>query len=404
MVRRAALDETRPLARIVRGRSRAARGAASTRGRPCIPRMPPSCSVPVIARRGRWPLRAATRSRARRPRAVAEIAEGLPVSRQAVSQHLRVLKEARLVSDRAEGTRRIYAVDVAGLVALRADLDRFWAEALSAFKAAVENVDHTRRRRHARGARAPPARALRRQGRRDEGHLRLGGRLEGPARQVRGARRGRCAMKLHTGAHTPNGKRVRICAAECGMPLDMALLDFQKGENRSPGSRPRWPIRCAGRYAALAVLLLLPRRSVLHHARRRAPHQGAYWCARRRGAVRIGRAVAGAFRARPRAAARRARARDRSLRTRRHRARLHVGALPAAPLRPLGVPEPARMAGASASARELARGDAPAWSTCIVMASHRAGPRPEAGKGPARAVRCARRQLQPIELPQFRHL
>lgn len=81
----------------------------------------------------------------RRPRAVADIAEGLPISRPAVSQHLRILKEARLVSDRAEGTRRIYAVDVAGLVALRADLDRFWAEALSAFKAVAESVEHTER-------------------------------------------------------------------------------------------------------------------------------------------------------------------------------------------------------------------------------------------------------------------
>jgi DNA-binding transcriptional ArsR family regulator len=77
----------------------------------------------------------------RRPRAVAEIAEGLPISRPAVSQHLRILKEARLVSDRAEGTRRIYAVDVAGLAALRADLDRFWTHALSSFKDAVEKAE-----------------------------------------------------------------------------------------------------------------------------------------------------------------------------------------------------------------------------------------------------------------------
>ena len=77
----------------------------------------------------------------RRPRAVAELAEGLPISRPAVSQHLRVLKEACLVSDRAEGTRRIYAVDVAGLAALRADLDRFWTQALSNFKAAVEKTE-----------------------------------------------------------------------------------------------------------------------------------------------------------------------------------------------------------------------------------------------------------------------
>jgi len=74
----------------------------------------------------------------KRPRAVTELAEGLPISRPAVSQHLRVLKKARLVADRAEGTRRIYAVDIAGLAALRADLDRFWTQALAGFKAAVE--------------------------------------------------------------------------------------------------------------------------------------------------------------------------------------------------------------------------------------------------------------------------
>lgn len=77
----------------------------------------------------------------RRPRAVTDLADGLPVSRPAVSQHLRILKEARLVSDRAEGTRRIYAVDVAGLAALRADLDRFWTHALSSFKDAVEKAE-----------------------------------------------------------------------------------------------------------------------------------------------------------------------------------------------------------------------------------------------------------------------
>jgi DNA-binding transcriptional ArsR family regulator len=72
------------------------------------------------------------------PRSVGELAEGLPISRPAVSQHLKVLKDARLIRDRAEGTRRIYAVDPAGLAKLRADLDRFWTHALAAFKAAVE--------------------------------------------------------------------------------------------------------------------------------------------------------------------------------------------------------------------------------------------------------------------------
>ena len=74
-----------------------------------------------------------------RPRAVGELARDLPVSRPAVSQHLRVLKHAGLVSDRAEGTRRVYAVNPAGLEALRADLDRLWTHALSAFKAVAES-------------------------------------------------------------------------------------------------------------------------------------------------------------------------------------------------------------------------------------------------------------------------
>jgi DNA-binding transcriptional ArsR family regulator len=73
-----------------------------------------------------------------RPRSVGELAFDLPVSRPAVSQHLRVLKDAGLVSDRPEGTRRIYSVNPAGLEALRADLDRFWTHALAAFKTAVE--------------------------------------------------------------------------------------------------------------------------------------------------------------------------------------------------------------------------------------------------------------------------
>lgn len=73
-----------------------------------------------------------------RPRAVGELADELPVSRPAVSQHLKVLKNAGLVMDRAEGTRRIYRLRPDGLGALRADLDRFWTQALAAYKAAVE--------------------------------------------------------------------------------------------------------------------------------------------------------------------------------------------------------------------------------------------------------------------------
>jgi DNA-binding transcriptional ArsR family regulator len=75
------------------------------------------------------------------PLPVGEIARGLPVSRPAVSQHLKVLKDAGLVTDRAEGTRRVYAIDPRGLGAMRAWLDQFWAEALDAFKAEVERQD-----------------------------------------------------------------------------------------------------------------------------------------------------------------------------------------------------------------------------------------------------------------------
>jgi DNA-binding transcriptional ArsR family regulator len=72
------------------------------------------------------------------PRAVGEIAAGLPVSRPAVSQHLKVLKEAGLVSDRQDGARRIYAIDPKGLGAMRAWLDQFWDRALEALKAEIE--------------------------------------------------------------------------------------------------------------------------------------------------------------------------------------------------------------------------------------------------------------------------
>ncbi len=76
---------------------------------------------------------------AARPRAVGELAGELPVSRPAVSQHLKVLKGAGLVVDRAAGTRRIYELDPGGVDALRAYLDRFWNQALAAFKDAVEH-------------------------------------------------------------------------------------------------------------------------------------------------------------------------------------------------------------------------------------------------------------------------
>ena len=64
---------------------------------------------------------------------VGEIARGLPVSRPAVSQHLRVLKAAGLVSDRAAGTRRVYHIDPTGLAAIRAWLDQFWDAAMQAY-------------------------------------------------------------------------------------------------------------------------------------------------------------------------------------------------------------------------------------------------------------------------------
>ncbi|NOU28518.1 MAG: winged helix-turn-helix transcriptional regulator [Polyangiaceae bacterium] len=80
---------------------------------------------------------------ASRPRSVADAAEHVPVSRPAVSQHLRVLKSAGLVRDRAEGTRRIYELDQDGLVALRAYLDRFWDRALSRFQMAAERAART---------------------------------------------------------------------------------------------------------------------------------------------------------------------------------------------------------------------------------------------------------------------
>ena len=74
-----------------------------------------------------------------RPRAVGELAGELPISRPAVSQHLKVLKDAGLVVDRPVGARRIYQLSPDGVGALRDDLDRFWTQALAAYKAAVEH-------------------------------------------------------------------------------------------------------------------------------------------------------------------------------------------------------------------------------------------------------------------------
>jgi DNA-binding transcriptional ArsR family regulator len=86
-----------------------------------------------------------------RPSAVGELAAGLPVSRPAVSQHLRVLKRARLVTDRQVGTRRIYAVDPDGVREVREYWERFWSQALAGFKTAAdteaEQRADTRRKR-----------------------------------------------------------------------------------------------------------------------------------------------------------------------------------------------------------------------------------------------------------------
>jgi DNA-binding transcriptional ArsR family regulator len=75
---------------------------------------------------------------AKRSLSVGELAATLPVSRPAVSQHLKVLKEAGLVTHQPDGTRRVYRVDPRGIEAMRSYLDRFWDRALAAFKAAAE--------------------------------------------------------------------------------------------------------------------------------------------------------------------------------------------------------------------------------------------------------------------------
>ena len=99
------------------------------------------------------PTRRAVFERLRKgPRAVGEIAEGLPVSRPAVSQHLKVLKAARLVTAYRDGTRQFYAIDTQGLADVRAYLDTFWGDALNAFKAYAEK-DAPRPRARRKGSR-----------------------------------------------------------------------------------------------------------------------------------------------------------------------------------------------------------------------------------------------------------
>jgi DNA-binding transcriptional ArsR family regulator len=78
-----------------------------------------------------------------RPQAVGELADALPISRPAVSQHLRVLKEAGLVTERAAGTRRIYRLNPAGVAALRDQLDTYWNRALAGYQDVVASPDAT---------------------------------------------------------------------------------------------------------------------------------------------------------------------------------------------------------------------------------------------------------------------
>jgi DNA-binding transcriptional ArsR family regulator len=77
------------------------------------------------------------------PQSVGDLASALPVSRPAVSQHLKHLKDAGLVTDRADGTRRVYRIDPAGLGVIRQWLDRFWDDSLTAFKAEAEKDPET---------------------------------------------------------------------------------------------------------------------------------------------------------------------------------------------------------------------------------------------------------------------
>jgi len=79
-----------------------------------------------------------------RPRAVGQLAEVLPISRPAVSHHLKLLRTAGLVDDRAEGTRRIYHANPDGLAELRAQLERFWNQLLANFKQLVEQPEEDR--------------------------------------------------------------------------------------------------------------------------------------------------------------------------------------------------------------------------------------------------------------------
>jgi DNA-binding transcriptional ArsR family regulator len=85
--------------------------------------------------------RAIVTSLAEKPQSVGELAAELPISRPAVSQHLKILKDAGLVTDRAAGTRRVYRLNPVGVAALRDQLDTFWTRALATYKDIVEQPD-----------------------------------------------------------------------------------------------------------------------------------------------------------------------------------------------------------------------------------------------------------------------
>ena len=95
----------------------------------------------ALGDRTRW---AIVERLAREPMSVRQLADGLPVSRPAVSQHLRVLGDAGLVTSVPEGTRRIYRLDPTGIDSMRASLDRLWGDALAAFAAAVHEEKEER--------------------------------------------------------------------------------------------------------------------------------------------------------------------------------------------------------------------------------------------------------------------
>jgi DNA-binding transcriptional ArsR family regulator len=88
--------------------------------------------------------RAIVQHLADRPRSVRELADQLPVSRPAVSQHLKVLKDAGLVAERTSGTRRIYRLNPEGVAALRDQLDTFWNRALDSYAEVAEQPKETR--------------------------------------------------------------------------------------------------------------------------------------------------------------------------------------------------------------------------------------------------------------------